>query len=250
MSWLSTLFGPKPFLESIMSGRVRDVRRHLRAGVNPNDRVDNDTGIPLFYALHNGPEMVQLLIEHGARVDARETGRSKSTEGRTPLHLAAECGYADVVRVLAHAGADVNARDGQGHTAMFAAAYYVSSKELMAGMFGVTPDAALREEQQQRQDLVKLLKSFGAVPSPQDLETAKAIGRVPEWVRRVAHERIAHQSGDVKYQEAVETVGKDYQCLYDAYRQLLAKPHLSDKERIFVEQYLSYESQVAQAVRN
>jgi hypothetical protein len=249
MSWLSRLFGPKPFLEAIMSGRLRDVRRHLRAGVNPNDRVDGDTGVPLFYALHQGPEMVQTLIDAGASVGVRESGRSGTTEGRTPLHLAAQCGYTDVIRVLVRAGADVNARDGFGHTPMFAAAYYVSTRELMAGTFGITADAELREEQKQRQDTVTLLKSFGARPSPQDIETAQAIGQIPEWVRRAVHERMAYQAGDLKYREAVTTIRGEYQCLYDAYRHLPTKQALSDTERTFVDGYLKYEGQIAQFMR-
>ena len=62
-------------------------------------------------ARHGHAELVRLLLERGARVNAR------SGTGRTALHLAAEEGHADVVRVLVDSGADVSIRDGRGKTA-------------------------------------------------------------------------------------------------------------------------------------
>jgi ankyrin repeat protein len=53
----------------------------------------------------NNPQVVQLLIDHGADVDARFTG--PHTE--TPLHWAASCDDVDVLDVLLDNGADIEA---------------------------------------------------------------------------------------------------------------------------------------------
>ena len=54
----------------------------------------------------NSPQVVQLLIDAGADVDARFTG--PHTE--TPLHWAASCDDVDVLDVLLDNGADIEAR--------------------------------------------------------------------------------------------------------------------------------------------
>jgi ankyrin repeat protein len=54
--------------------------------------------------------MARLLIAKGATVNRRDG------EGQTALHLAANCGHADVVRILINARAAVNATDYSGKT--------------------------------------------------------------------------------------------------------------------------------------
>ena len=53
-----------------------------------------------------------LLIEAGADVDARTTGRNAADAGETPLHWAASNDDVDVARVLIDCGADIEAPDG------------------------------------------------------------------------------------------------------------------------------------------
>jgi hypothetical protein len=57
----------------------------------------------------NGPQIVRLLIEAGADVDARTDGGGA---GETPLHWAASSDDVDVAEALIDGGADVDARDG------------------------------------------------------------------------------------------------------------------------------------------
>jgi tetratricopeptide (TPR) repeat protein len=63
-------------------------------------------------AMNNHADAVRALIEKGANVNAKDWG------GATALMLAAHYGYADVVRVLIEKGADLNMKDGQGATAL------------------------------------------------------------------------------------------------------------------------------------
>jgi ankyrin repeat protein len=63
-------------------------------------------------AARGSAEMARILLDAGARVDARQMNWT------TPLMLAATAGNAPVVRLLLEAGADVHARDATGQTAL------------------------------------------------------------------------------------------------------------------------------------
>jgi ankyrin repeat protein len=67
-------------------------------------------GWPGYYP--NGPEIAHMLIQSGAAVDARTTGRDAADTGETPLHWTASNDDVDVARVLIDGGADLEAPDG------------------------------------------------------------------------------------------------------------------------------------------
>ena len=62
-------------------------------------------------SLSNSTEPIELLLKHGARVNARQMG------GYTPLHQAASAGKTVAVEILLAAGADASLRCDQGKTA-------------------------------------------------------------------------------------------------------------------------------------
>lgn len=118
--------------EAIDRKDVGMVRRLLEIGVDPNATTEtpaDETWSVLHSACLNEPSeqmeaIVRLLVEHGAKVNAR-TGaevNARTDYDAAPLHFA--CSSAEPARVqfLVDRGAEVNARTRQGETALHFAA--------------------------------------------------------------------------------------------------------------------------------
>lgn len=90
----------KTLSHAVLAGDLRAARRMLDQGVDPNMCDPDDDAYPIHYVINHGPEMVQLLVDHGADVNipARET---------MPLAAAEARGYMVVASILRRAGARV-----------------------------------------------------------------------------------------------------------------------------------------------
>ena len=95
------------------------VDRALNNGADKN-AIYKPYGWPaLYWATHKeNTEMVSILLEKGAEVNAKNSG------GSTALIKASLNGHAEVVRMLLNNGADVNVKDDTGTTALFSAILY------------------------------------------------------------------------------------------------------------------------------
>jgi ankyrin repeat protein len=126
--------GETPLHEAAKNGRVDVVKLLLNHGADPNAR-DYRGRTPLHYAAEYGySDIVRLLLEHGtlSLFDAVTKGDVEGVKlwlergvdpnvnvgGSTPLHVAAERGYVEIVELLLSRKwrVEVDARDGRGFT--------------------------------------------------------------------------------------------------------------------------------------
>lgn len=140
--------------------------------------VEAGTGQGKAHALHlaaqfDHPDMVRLLLDHGAAIDAA------TTRGETALILAAKSGYAGVAEVLLQAGADPLLGDAAyGDTALYIASMhgYLEVVKLMLAK-GVDPNLRNPKSGEtplwvaamdNRVEVIKTLLASGADPNIAD----------------------------------------------------------------------------------
>jgi uncharacterized protein len=155
--------GCTPLLRATIANDVEVVRALLDKGASPNisgmgltpfliaagvGTGGRGTGLAASTSAGGAPNMalMDLLLEHGADVNAQVTGTESyslrisrapsSTEGMTALHVAAQAGRVDVVRNLLERGARPEVADSNGRKAID----LVATGSARAG--GVPPAAA------------------------------------------------------------------------------------------------------------
>ncbi len=116
-------------------GRAEAAAVLLQHGASPTAAASNPTGM---HALHSAaaarrPDLVALLIESGARVDAPQQG------GWTALHSAARHGDVETLRILIEAGADLELAAASGERArdLLPAEAPAEARELVEGRSSV-----------------------------------------------------------------------------------------------------------------
>jgi hypothetical protein len=185
------------YAELVTAIRERD-REHVSRVIAKDPSLVNFNrpegfGPPLILAARtNQPEIIELLIDHGAKVNA------KGPWGGTALHWACIRGCADAVDVLLHRGADVNARsDNDGSTPLFWACrgagqtVWSRTNSNHAAAVKILLDSGANAETSNRdgfyavsiasQDIVGLLVQHGATARAAATQPTFGTGEFPRW---------------------------------------------------------------------
>ena len=98
---------------AIESGNAAGVRKALTAKANPNAKDEDGVTALMAAARRGSVEIVTLLLESKADVNARE-----AEDGGTALIYASWKGHTEVVQLLIKAKARVDFKDKEGNTAL------------------------------------------------------------------------------------------------------------------------------------
>ena len=159
--------------------RHTDIVRYL-VGLPEVDVNHRDTSnhTALHYAVGNEADVLQVLIDAGADIDAQ------SIVGYSSLHYACESGELDVVKMLVRAGAGVRATDDEGFTCLHFAVchghtdivrYLVGLPEVDVNHQNVTNNTALHYPvMNEDTDMMQVLIDAGA-----DVDTQRNDGYTP-----------------------------------------------------------------------
>jgi len=104
----------RALFDAAIKGNVKEAEKLLKKGADIL-WSEADGGTVLHKAVSH-PEMVRLLINKGAKVDAVDVGKTQ------PIHCAAYRGILDSVKILVEAGADPKAKTSWGGTPLHLAA--------------------------------------------------------------------------------------------------------------------------------
>lgn len=135
-----------PLIAAIRAGDAEQVAAELARedeAEGPNaEALDPQSQAPplTLAALCGEPDVVRLLLDHGADPNARDLG------GRTPLHAAAFLGNVEVVELLLDRGANPLAKGPAGDTPLSSSQVDWGTTAFLAGAIGLPPPDRARVE--------------------------------------------------------------------------------------------------------
>jgi len=152
--------------EAVRDDQTEKVRELIQKGASPDGPGEV---WPLLDAAAKGSvEMVRLLLDAGAGVDAMKKPNPGRSFPLTPLMTAAQRGHAEIIRLLVAAGAKVNASSPGNSALWWAAANHkaAAARALIEAGADLKAEIAFAEGRRWR-DLVSKLREYGGkAPTP------------------------------------------------------------------------------------
>lgn len=110
---------------SVSANELERTKQILSLGIDPNTAENATSATPLFTAIsNNNPQMVQLLLDHGADVNqVNEKGSYPMHEAASGNAFAGDTKYRanEMIQTLIEHGADVNQKNAKGQTPLMLA---------------------------------------------------------------------------------------------------------------------------------
>ena len=163
--------GKTELIRAVEKGSIADVRRLWAEGANMNFAVEGGLTPLMVAASRNLPEIVEFLLNRGANANA--TLKGKGTDGTSVLMYAITAAglgnmqMQEVLALLVKGGADVNAVDHRGNTAL-----------MWAASFG-------------RDDIIEFLVSCGAKINTVDNSGKNALSYAVQHAQQGGSDRAA-----------------------------------------------------------
>ena len=143
--YLCSLHPDLDIYEASAAGDLAAVQRALNLDAALLESRSSDGWTPLHLAAFFGQKKIaETLLERGARIEARSTNQMANT----PLHAAAAGGQTDLLELLLSRGADVNAKQHGGWTALHSAAQS-GRKQMVLILLAHAADTQLRADNNQ-----------------------------------------------------------------------------------------------------
>jgi ankyrin repeat protein len=160
LSQCSLTYAPETFIRCIQEGDALGVRLFLAAGMDPNTKDRYDTPALYEAAASRRVEILEMLLNAGARVDEKTIG------GTTALFSAVESTNTAMFDALREHGADVQKADRNGATALSIRHAWDNGHILQALLEGASVEALNRAfvsaARERRLDVMRLMMDRGA----------------------------------------------------------------------------------------
>ena len=192
--------GQTALMRAVAEKRSDIVRLLIERGANVNTRSKGDFSPLLFAAQQNDLESARVLLTAGAEIDT-------SSPDASPLLLAASAGFHELEVLLLDKGANPNAVDFNGYTALHYAALRRNSQEVAKALLqrGSNPNAQVWKQPGQGQRIpivaVPFITSDARVVRDGTKGGTVAIGATPFW--------LAAQEGNAPMMHLLAAAGAD-----------------------------------------